>query len=52
MLKKLPPKVKNIIPIISIILTENRIPKCATKAPITRNPIVKIKWRDLKSLIA
>ena len=50
--EKIPPKVKKTIPIILIMLMENRIPKCATKAPITRNPMVKMKWRDLKSLIA
>ena len=50
--EKIPPKAKKTIPIISIMLTENRIPTCVMKAPITRNPIVKIKWRDLKSLIA
>ena len=34
------------------MLTENKKPKCARKAPITMKPIVKIKRDDLKSLIA
>ncbi len=50
--EKIPPKAKKTSPIISIILTENKKPKCARKAPITVKPIVKIKRADLKSLIA
>ena len=50
--EKIPPKAKKTIPTNLIMLTENKKPKCARKAPITMKPIVKINRDDLKSLIA
>ena len=50
--EQIPPKIMKTIPIIFMMLTASRVPKCVRKNPITINPIVKIKWRDLKSLTA